>query len=163
MNKKGATYMAEPYGGPKLPFTHEMPKPPASVKDVPRYLKELLGGFFKRFAYIFRLVWQTGHWIPFLLSFVALFKGFTPVIGSLISKSILNELQNVIQAGGLPKSSFWSSNILYLLLAFFIYQLMLQIVNTVSRALNRIAGEKVVKAGQNTNYGKIQRAGSCLI
>lgn len=123
---------------------YQRPEPPKSVKDLPRYLSELLGGFFKRFSYILRLVWNTGHWIPVLLTFVALFKGVTPVIGSLISQGILNGLQDVIKAGFLPESSFWSSGILYLLIALFAYRLLILIVNNISQALNRIAGEKVV-------------------
>lgn len=132
-----------PMGGRMRP-NYEWPKPPKSVGDVPRYLSELLGGFFKRFFYILKLVWNTGYWIPILLCFVALFKGVTPVIGSLISRNILNALQEVIEQGGLPESSFWSSDILYLLIALFAYRLLIQVVNNVSGALNRIAGEKVV-------------------
>ncbi len=123
---------------------YQRPEPPKSIKDLPRYLSELLGGFFKRFSYILKLVWNTGHWIPVLLSFVALFKGVTPVIGSLISQGILNGLQDVIKAGFLPESSFWSSGILYLLIALFAYRLLILVVNNISQALNRIAGEKVV-------------------
>lgn len=136
--------MAMPPMGGRMPPNYQRPKPPKSVSDVPRYLKEVFGGFFKRFFYILKLVWNTGHWIPLLLSFVALFKGITPVIGSVISQRILNGLQGVIQAGTLPESAFWSSGILYLLIAYFVYRLLILVVNNVSSALNRIAGEKVV-------------------
>ena len=128
----------------KMPPNYQRPAAPKSIKDLPRYLSELLGGFFKRFFYILKLVWNTGHWIPVLLTFVALFKGVTPVVGSLISRSILNGLQDVIAAGGLSESAFWTSNVLYLLIALFAYRLLIQVVNNVSNALNRIAGEKVV-------------------
>ncbi|MBE7001670.1 MAG: ABC transporter ATP-binding protein [Ruminococcaceae bacterium] len=132
-----------PMGGrPKS--NYQRPVPPKSVKDVPRYLSELLGGFFRRFFYILKLVWNTGHWIPILLSFVALFRGVTPVIGSIISQNILNGLQDVIAQGGLPESAFWSSGILYLLIALFAYRLLILVVNNINQALNRIAGEKVV-------------------
>ena len=127
-----------------LPHKHLSPKPPQSVKDVPRYLKELLGGFFKRFTYILRLIWNTGHWIPILLTLVALFRGVTPVIGSIISKEILNSLQDVVSAGFLPESQFRASGILYLLIALFVYRLLILVVNNVNGTLNRIAGEKVV-------------------
>lgn len=126
------------YEPPKVPK-------PEGIKDLPRYLGEVLGGFFVRFAYIVKLVWQSGPWILFLLSFVALFKGVTPVIGSLISKEILNELQLVVRAGALPESAFWTSSVFYLLIFFFIYRILLRVINTVSNALNRIAGEMVVK------------------
>lgn len=132
-----------PMGG-RMPPQYQRPNPPSSPKDVPRYLSELLGGFFKRFFYILKLVWNTGHWIPVLLTFVALFKGVTPVIGSLISQRILNGLQQVVQTGTLPEHTFWSSGILYLLIALFIYRLLILVVNNISNALNRIAGEKVV-------------------
>ena len=128
-----------------MPMQHQMPKVPKSLKDVPRFLSELFGGFFKRFFYILKLVWRTGWWIPVLLSFVALFKGVTPVIGSLISQNILNALQDVIKVGNLPESEFWSSGILYLLIALFVYRLLILVVNNISSAMNRIAGEKVVK------------------
>lgn len=137
--------MAMPPMGGRMPPNYQRPKPPASIKDLPRYLKEVFGGFFKRFFYILKLVWNTGHWIPLLLAFVALFKGVTPVIGSLISQRILNSLQAVIQTGPQPESTFRSSPILYLLIALIVYRLLILVVNNISSALNRIAGEKVVK------------------
>ena len=137
--------MAMPPMGGRMPPNYQRPKPPASIKDLPRYLKEVFGGFFKRFFYILKLVWNTGHWIPLLLAFVALFKGVTPVIGSLISQRILNGLQTVIQTGPQPESAFWSSGVLYLLIALIVYRLLILVVNNISSALNRIAGEKVVK------------------
>lgn len=137
--------MAMPPMGGRMPPNYQRPKPPASIKDLPRYLKEVFGGFFKRFFYILKLVWNTGHWIPLLLAFVALFKGVTPVIGSLISQRILNGLQEVIQTGPQPESAFWSSGVLYLLIALIVYRLLILVVNNISNALNRIAGEKVVK------------------
>ena len=119
--------------------------PPKNFPDVFRYLRVLLGGFFNRFFYIVRLVWQTGPWILFLLSFMALFKGVTPIIGALISQGILNELQHVIALGGLPVSEFWGSTVLYLLIFLFVYRVLVRIVQSLGTALNRIAGEKVVK------------------
>ena len=132
-------------GGPPQPYEHKRVPLPTGIKDVPRYLTELLGGFFSRFAYIVKLVWQTGHWILFLLSFIALFKGVTPVIGALISQGILNELQKVIQLGALPEGEFWHSAVFRLLVFLCVYRILNQVVTDLSRALNRIAGEKVVK------------------
>ncbi len=133
------------FGGQNMPYSHEGVAAPKNIHDISRYLKELLGGFFVRFAYIVKLVWNTGHWILFLLSFVALFKGLSPVIGALISQGILNELQEIIRAGCLPRGDFWSSSVFFLLVFLFVYKILVQIINDLSRALNRIAGEKVVK------------------
>ena len=127
------------------PNLYSRVQPPKSLWDVPRYLRDVLGGFFTRFFYIAKLVWQSGKWIMILLTFVALFKGVTPVIGSLISQSVLNELQGIVKSGGLPESEFWTSPVCYLIIFLFVYRLLLRIINEISNALNRIAGEKVVK------------------
>ena len=135
-------------GGPRgfgSQYKYEKVPPPKNFWDVFRYLRQLLGGFFKRFGYIVGIVWKTGPWILFLLSFMALLKGVTPIIGSLISKSILNELQGVIAGGGLPVSEFWGSTVLYLLIFLFVYRVLVGVIQNVNRAINRIAGEKVVK------------------
>ncbi len=126
-------------------YSYERVTPPARISDVPRYIRELLEGFFGRFAYIVKLVWNTGKWILFLLTFIAVFKGVTPVIGALISQNVLNSLHTVIEQGGLPASEFWNSPVFYLLIFLFVYRILLQIVTNISNALNRIAGEKVVR------------------
>lgn len=133
------------YGPPGRDYQHDKIPPPKGIRDVPRYLKVLLGGFFTRFAYIVSLVWKSGKWILFLLSFVALFRGVSPVIGSLISKSILNELQKIVQIGALPGHEFWQSSVFHLLVTLFIYRLLVKVINNLRTAANRIAGEKVVR------------------
>ena len=76
-------------------------KKPKNLRDLPRFLRELLGGFFGRLFYIFKLVWDTGPWILILMLAISLFTGIMPVVGSLLSKDILNGLQEVI-AGQSP-------------------------------------------------------------
>lgn len=137
--------MARGMGGFGSQYTYDRIAPPKGIRDVPRYLKELLGGFFMRFGYLVRLVWQSGPWILFVLSFVALFRGISPIIGAMISKGILNELQQIIKVGAMPAADFWRANVLYLLIFLLVHRVLVQIINDMSRALNRIAGEKVVK------------------
>lgn len=126
--------------------------PPKSVKDLPRFLKDLLGGFFTRLSYIFGLVWETGKWILISLMVIALFKGFLPVIGSIISKDILNELQSVISnriaaelSGTAYTAVFWGSMVMFLLIFYFAYRILNQLVSRINSAVIRIAGEKVVR------------------
>lgn len=114
---------------------------PKSIGDVPRYLKELLGGFFKRFFYIVGIVWQTGHWILFLMTFLALFNGLTPVIGSLISKEIINELQ----AANTSVDEFFGSRIFELLIFLFVYRVLKRLAVTAGTAVDSLSGELVVK------------------
>ena len=126
---------------------YEKVDPPKSLKDVPRYLSELIGGFFFRLFYIFRLVWKTGPGILFMMIFVALFDGVMPVVGSLISRSIVNKFQFVILSDDIDRTSFsaFASIVLVLLIALFAYRILKRIVNRISTAIMKIAGEKVVR------------------
>ena len=123
------------------PYSYKKVPRPETLRDVPRYLRQVIGGFFLRFGYIVALVWKSGPWILFLLSFVALFKGLSPVIGALLGKSILNGLQQAIQS---PGSDFLASPVFTLLIFLFIYRILIAVINNVSRAVNRLAGEMVV-------------------
>jgi ABC-type multidrug transport system fused ATPase/permease subunit len=117
--------------------------PPKNLKDVPRFLKELLGNFFGRFLYILKLVWDTGWWILVLMSLVALVNGFAPVIGSLLSREITNELQ--IMFGKATIADFFGSRVFRLIIFVLIYRIVKDVMATVSTAVDRISGELVVK------------------
>ena len=137
-----------PIGGPK----YDKVARPKGFADLPRYLRELVGGFFKRLIYIFGMVWKTSPATLVTLVFVALFDGVMPLVGSLISKEILNELQGVITArssaeavGSSYDAVFWGSVVMFLIIFFFVYQILIKMVSHVSSAVTRIAGEKVTK------------------
>ncbi len=126
--------------------------PPKGIKDVPRFLFDIIVGFFSRLGYTFKMVWDTGHWILFSLLLITLFTGIMPLVGSLISKEILNELQNIISSRLLADASgevftavFWGSMVMGLLVFFFVYKILNQVVSRLNTAVTRIAGEKVVR------------------
>lgn len=134
--------------GPGKPmFEYKTVAPPRSFKDLPRYIAELIGGFFKRYTYIFRLVWESGPWIMFLLLFIALCNGFVPVISAFISKEILNEFQSIILAGRQNTSfeSFLASPIIFLFIFFFICKIFTRLISDLNNAVTRLSGELVVK------------------
>ena len=144
-------------GPPPLKKEEKRVPPPKSLRDVPRYIRELVGGFFSRLAYIFTMVWQTGKWILISLVLISLLEGILPIITSLLSKDILNELQNVIsarvlaEAGGAAATvTLWGSMVMFLLIFFFIFRILSQIITRLNSAITRIAGEKVVR------YVKVQ-------
>ncbi|MGM9642557.1 MAG: ABC transporter ATP-binding protein [Eubacteriales bacterium] len=143
--------------GPPRDFEYEKVDPPKNLKDVPRFLKELFGGFFGRLAYIFVLVWKSSPLILFTMIFVSIFNGVMPVIGSLISASVIDELQVVIEnrvlAGspvGGTAAAFWTSAVLTMLIILFAYRILNRVVTRISTSIIRIAGEKV------TNQVKVQ-------
>lgn len=148
-NKKGGTPLItkEP---PRIP-------PPKSIKEVPAYLREIVFGFFSRLAYIFTIVWKTGPWILICLVLTCILEGVIPIISSLLSRDIMNELQLIITdqvaaevSGKAYVAVFWGSAVMMLLVFFFIYKILNQLVIRLGIAVTRIAGEKV------TRYVRIQ-------
>ncbi|MBO5701557.1 MAG: ABC transporter ATP-binding protein [Clostridia bacterium] len=138
-------------------FEYQKVERPKNLKDLPRYLKELFGGFFYRLGYIFVIVWKASPLILFTMVFIALFDGIMPVIGSIISSSVLDELQLVIADRVLAEelgigytASFWGSAVLSMLIVLFVYRICNRVVSRISNSIIRIAGEKV------TNQVKVQ-------
>ena len=121
----------------------EIPKP-SGLSDVPRYVGQVIGGFCKRLFYIIRLVWETGPWILFFLVFMALFNGFMPVLGSLISSEVLNELQANF-GESMDRALFLASPIFAMLIVLFGYRILNAVLDRTKLAMTRIAGEKVVR------------------
>lgn len=79
---------------PPMMFPQEekkIPKP-KNLKDVPRYLRELLGGIFSRLLYIFRLVWEARPILLIQMVFMALFNGFFPLLGTFIAANLLQQV-----------------------------------------------------------------------
>ncbi|MBQ8510397.1 MAG: ABC transporter ATP-binding protein [Clostridia bacterium] len=129
-------------GGPGGPRPWEEKRsitpPPKSIREVPDYLCRLLGGFFKRLFYIYGLVWETKPWILFLMLFMAVFNGVMPIIGSLISRELINLLVDAVQ-GAVNDFKVISG----LLTIQFVYMFARRIVNQVDSILTRISGELV--------------------
>ncbi len=126
-------------------FQYSYVTPPESLGDLPRYLKELLSGFFSRMGYIFKIVWRTGPWILFAMLFIAAFQGVMPVVGSLISQRVLNAMQ---EGGGNFEgdfAAFLGSAVFFLLVFMFAYNILNSVVGTLKNTVTRIAGELVVR------------------
>ena len=117
--------------------------PPKGIKDLPRFFRELLSGFFSRLFYTFKMVWETGHWILFAMVAIAILTGILPLIGSLISSEILNALQDVISGKG--TAVFLGSMVMSLLVFYFVYKIINSVIGRLNTAVTRIAGEKVVR------------------
>ena len=135
--------MGPPPGGPD--YDKLKPKKPKGVRDVPRYLKEVLGGFFSRLFYVFRLVWEAKPWILFLMIGNSVLNGIFPVVGALISKELINTLVDVAVKG---EGEF--SEILKLLVFLFVFTFLSAIISLVYNMVLRISGEVV------TNHIKLK-------
>ncbi len=137
--------MPPPGPSPGSRFEYAKVPPPTGIKDVPRFLKELLGGFFSRLAYIIKLVWKTGPWILFAMMFIAIFQGVMPVVGAKISQYVLNALQSDFGtfSGGI--TAFLGTTVFFLLVFLFTYNILNGVVGTLKNTVTRVAGELVVR------------------
>ncbi|MBQ0124988.1 MAG: ABC transporter ATP-binding protein, partial [Clostridiales bacterium] len=124
-------------------FEYEQVPKPKNIADVPRYLRELLGGFFYRFGYIFALVWKSSPVTLILMMLLALLRGALPVTSSLISKEILNELYLEIANTDVRATVVQASPIFILLIVLFLYRVFNSVITNLNSVVTRIAGEKV--------------------
>lgn len=125
-------------------YQYQTVEKPRNLKDLPRFLRELLGGFFRRLGYIVSLVWETGHWILILLTFIALFNGIMPALGLKISQQVQNYLQTEYLDSG-RTVEFLSSTAFLFLLFLFLYRILNAIVGQINSTVSRLAGELVVR------------------
>ena len=132
--------MPPPFGrGPhdKVNDQYRVPKP-KKIKDVPSYIKTIIGNFFQQLFYTFKLVWEAKHSVLFLMLFMSIFNGVTPVIGSLIGKEILNKLAEAY-TGNLTTFTVISG----LLIVQFAYMFVTNLIGSIYSVALRISGQVV--------------------
>ena len=130
------------YRDPRKMMNNNMPPLPKTLRDIPRYLKELFGGFFSRLFYIFRLVWDAKPWILFAMLFMSVFNGVRPVIDAKIASLLLTALGDAGVAL-VNKTEYSFSHIMYYLLFQFGFIFLANILSQVYNMILRIAGELV--------------------
>lgn len=141
--KEVCIMMGPPLRGPN--YDKIRPPKPKTLKDVPKYLKQVVGGFTYRLIYIFKLVWEAKPWILFVMMGYSVISGFLPVLGALISKEILNSLGDIIAGRA---ESF--NGILKWLIFQFAFIVITALVSAVYTMIIRISGELV------TNHIKLK-------
>lgn len=123
-------------------------KKPQGILDVPRYLGQVIGGFFKRLFYIVRLVWGASPMILIAMTALCLLNGALPVIGAYISKDLLNSVASLIgSAAGenIADNIFVTLRpLVFLLLLFFIHSFLTKLFTRINSMVTGIAGELVV-------------------
>ena len=129
--------MAFHYGRGDLDNPYRRPKP-KSLKEVPRYIRDVTKDFFKRLFYMYMLVWEASPWMLFLMVFMSIFNGVTPVIGASIRAELLNRLADAYMGNAVFQS------ILTLLVTLFVFNFTVNIITTVNNLIRRITNEVVV-------------------
>ena len=136
------------YGPPPRPRMNEdgIPKP-KKLKEIPSYVGKVISGFFSRYIYIFKLVWETSPIILFVMSLSAIFNGVFPVLGAYLTAQLLESISqaynvshgliaDITQQEALNTIVFW----VIIQLAYFVLK---SIVDTLYNTVISISGEKV--------------------
>ena len=119
------------------------PPKPKSLRDVPRYIRELVGGFFSRLFYIFRLAWEAKPILLILMVLMALLNGALPVAGAYISAYLLNTLELLFRGDRTLEAIELVRIMLLPLLLQFGFFFASRLVGSVSGMVTTLAGERV--------------------
>lgn len=116
---------------------YQIPKP-KNIKEVPGYIVKLVKTFFVRLFYIYKLVWEAKPSLLFVMTFMSIFNGVSPVIGAYIGAEVLNTL-----AAAFAGELVMFDPIIELLVINFVYLFVVNIVNRLYNMVTRISGEVV--------------------
>ncbi len=148
--------MKPPFFGGPLPGVkqYDRPEKPKSIKELPRYLLTVIGGFFGRLFYIVRLVFEANPAILFLMAFLCVLTGLLPVAGAYITSALLSAIQALLTDGfAAPGGDLFTvlyelitgefRAVFFLLIFQFIYMFLARITNRISGMVNTLAGDLV--------------------
>ena len=123
----------------KKPSGAEKPK---NLRDLPRFLRDIVGGFFSRLFYIFALVWEANPFILISMILVSVLSGIIPVLGALVGRELLNEL-SIAYTSFTQNVAYSFSPILDLIILQMLCFFFTGVMSTLSGVVNRISGELV--------------------
>ena len=85
--------MGPGFGPPNPEMINKLKEPkPKTIKEVPKYLKNVFGGTFSRLFYIFKLVWEAKPLLLFVMIFMTIYNGVMPLVGTLIASNLLGKV-----------------------------------------------------------------------
>ncbi len=141
------------YGPPLRKTPQDNIEKPKSLKQVPRYIKQIVSNFFSRYIYIFKLVWETNPFYLFAMAFVALCSGLFPILGAYITANLLQEisdayvlameLKDSLATSALIKQVTEQVNVFLWIGLQLAYSFANSIITTLNSTVVAIAGEKV--------------------
>ncbi|MBE6674021.1 MAG: ABC transporter ATP-binding protein [Ruminococcaceae bacterium] len=135
------------YGPPPRRNIDAGEEKPKSIKEMPGYFARVVKGFFSRYIYIFKLVWETSPAILFVMSFTAIFNGIFPVLGAYITAQLLESIAtayNVSQQMIVDITSDEALNgIIFWIVLEFVYLISKSILGNIYSTIISISGEKV--------------------
>ena len=115
---------------------------PKSIKELPAYLRRTLGKFFSRMLYIYRIVWDTGPWILFVMVLLALLDGVLPIVSALVGARILNGLSEAYPSVAEAAGTVPGTVLTFIILSFGI-SFVQAVASRVNNIVTSISGELV--------------------
>ncbi len=119
------------------------PPKPRNVREVPAYLGKVLGGFFSRLLYIFRLAWEAKPLLLILMVLLALLNGALPVVGAYIGAFLLNTLAGLFVGERSLSAAELAGTVLLPLGLQFGFFFVSRLVASVSGMIANLSGEVV--------------------
>ena len=143
------------YGPPRKQPTDNIPKP-KSFKEVFPYVFKVVKGFFSRYFFIFKLVWEASPFILVIMSLVTVINGVFPVLGAKIGAELITAVGDAINNRAELAAAFEGLNVFQSALAIFtetqigffivfelLYLVTSSIVSNAYNAFINISSEKV--------------------
>lgn len=110
-------------------------KPPKNLKDVPRYLRETVGGTTSRILYVFKLVWEIQPFLLIFLAFMTVYNGLMPIAGTFITANLLAKVVESFTTPGV--------NLILPLVLQFGYIFLNVLTQNLNNILIQLAGEQM--------------------
>lgn len=130
-------------GRPPSAASEKLKEPlPKNIREVPGYLKRVLSSFFSRLKYIMALVWDAKKSLLFLMVFMAIFNGVSPVLSAYISANLLNCIADALKLTE-PSFATVAAVLLPALVLQFGYMFLVGLIQNISHMVTRISGEVV--------------------
>ena len=155
------------YGPPRKQPTDNIPKP-KSFKEVFPYVFKVVKGFFSRYFFIFRLVWEASPFILVIMSLVTVINGVFPVLGAKIGAELITAVGDAINNRAELAAAFEGLNVFQSALAvftetqigfFIVFELLYLVVNSiVSNAYNAFISISSEKVANNIKVKIITKA-----
>ncbi len=135
------------FGPPMMPMTKKDKSKPKGFKGRIKSIGSQIKGFFSRYAYIFKLVWEASPLTLFVMSFTAILTGLLPVIGAFITKRLIESITLAFNFSSGLLTNTTSEEILKTIIFWIVFQfffmLCQSLTNTIYSAITSLSGEKV--------------------
>lgn len=138
------------YGSPPPKKPDSLYEKPKRLRDCPRYVAQVVGGFFSRFFYVVRLLLETSPGLFVLMALCSIAAGVLPVGVAYAGKYVINAVSDALAGEGVTPGEgilttfrgTLSAVALFLALQF-LFTLLSRLISRCEAAVRSLAGERI--------------------